>query len=79
MSRPRIKKRPSTETQIVLNEVGAELQKNPPRIVNRTRAKYGRAAAQKQVVAIMLSKARRRGVKIKQSKKRSRKKIKFNY
>lgn len=42
-----------------LESVGRELKDNPPRILAKTRAKKGKKAADKQRVAILLSKARR--------------------
>ncbi len=47
-----------------LEAIGHELKVNPPAIVNATRRKFGAARAQKQNTAIMLSKARRAGVKL---------------
>jgi hypothetical protein len=44
--------------------VGAELRDNPPRILAKTRAAKGPEAAEKQRVAILLSKSRRAGAKI---------------
>ena len=48
-----------------LRKIGHELKENPPKILAKTRRKKGKKAADKQRVAIFLSKARRRGVKIK--------------
>lgn len=47
-----------------LDAIGKELKSNPPAIVNSTRRKFGAARADKQRVAILLSKARKAGVKI---------------
>ena len=41
-----------------------EVEKNEPAIVGETRRKKGKAAAEKQKIAIALSKARRKNVKI---------------
>lgn len=50
--------------QTTLQSVGHELKVNPPGIVRRTARKFGRERAEKQRVAILLSKARRRGASI---------------
>lgn len=50
--------------QDTLSSIGRELKENPPAIVNATKRKFGAARAQKQNTAILLSKARRAGVKI---------------
>ena len=42
----------------------SEVERNEPKIVGETRRKKGKKAAEKQKIAIALSKARRRGVKI---------------
>jgi hypothetical protein len=47
-----------------------EMKKNPPAILAKTRAKKGAAAAEKQRVAIGLSKARAAGAKIPKKKKK---------
>ena len=60
---------------MVVEDMGHELKMNPPKILARTRAMSGPKQAEKQRVAILLSKARRRGAKIKRSK-RSKKKQK---
>ena len=49
----------------ILKRVGHELKHNPPKILAKTRAKSGKAAADKQRKAILLSKARKRGARIK--------------
>lgn len=48
----------------ILEDVGSELKANPPSILAKTRAKYGPEKANKQRVAILLSKARRRGANL---------------
>ncbi|KKM78336.1 hypothetical protein LCGC14_1360950 [marine sediment metagenome] len=53
------------KTKRILKSVGKELKKNPPSILAKTRRKKGKAVASKQRVAILLSKARKRGAKIK--------------
>ena len=50
--------------KIALRSVGQELKRNPPRILNRTAAKFGAARARRQRTAILLSKARRAGARI---------------
>ncbi len=47
-----------------LRAIGHELKERPPRILAKTRAKFGRARAEKQRKAILLSKARRAGVRV---------------
>ena len=54
----------ANSTSDALESIGHELKTNPPAILNSTRRKFGAAQANKQRVAIMLSKARRAGVKI---------------
>lgn len=51
-------------TAHILESVGKELKDNPPSILKRTRRKSGVKAAEKQRVAILLNKARRRGANI---------------
>lgn len=48
----------------ILNSVGQEMKTNPPAILAKTRTKQGPAMANKQRVAILLSKARKAGAKI---------------
>ena len=59
------RKRKQTKTKRILQSVGHELKKKPPRILAKTRRKKGKAAAEKQRVAILLAKARKRGARIK--------------
>lgn len=54
------------KTKDILQSVGRELKANPPRIVRKTARKFGRDRAEKQRVAILLSKARKRGAQISQ-------------
>ena len=42
-----------------IEEAGHEIKENPPKILAKTRAKSGKKAAQRQAIAIMLSKARK--------------------
>lgn len=59
------RKRQQSKTKRILQSVGHELKKKPPRILAKTRRKKGKAAAEKQRVAILLAKARKRGARIK--------------
>ena len=52
---PREKDVPSKES---LQRAGSELKHDPPRVLAKTRRKKGAKAAEKQRVAILLSKAR---------------------
>jgi len=54
-----------TKTKKILESVGKEIKKNPPKILAHTARKFGKADAKKQRVAILLNKARKRGAKIK--------------
>ena len=47
-----------------LEQAGYEIKTNPPKILARTRAKFGKARAEKQRVAILLSKARKAGAHV---------------
>ena len=53
-----------TRAARILARVGKELKDNPPSILKKTRRKSGVKAAETQRVAILLSKARRRGARI---------------
>ncbi len=53
-----------TRNRAILHSVGTELRDNPPRQLARTRKKFGKKRANKQRVAILLSKARKRGARI---------------
>ena len=59
------KRRKTTKTKRILQSVGHELKKKPPKILAKTRRKKGKAAAERQRVAILLNKARKRGARIK--------------
>jgi hypothetical protein len=48
----------------ILKKVGHELKENPPRILSRTRHKFGVSRAESQRKAILLSKARKMGARI---------------
>ena len=48
----------------LLSGIGKELKKNPPKILAKTRKKKGAKAANKQRIAILLSKAREAGANI---------------
>lgn len=49
---------------MILHEVGRELKHNPPKVLAKTARKKGAAMAEKQRVAILLSKARKRGAEV---------------
>lgn len=53
-----------TRTARILANVGSELKLNPPGILAKTRRKKGKDAAAEQRVAILLSKARKRGANV---------------
>jgi len=48
----------------ILENVGHELKVNPPKVLSSTRRKFGAKRAEKQRVAILLSKARRQGARV---------------
>lgn len=48
----------------LLSSIGGELKENPPEVLAKTRKKKGKAAAEKQRVAILLSKARKAGARV---------------
>jgi hypothetical protein len=48
----------------VLKSVGKELRDNPPRQLAKTAKKFGKKRANKQRVAILLSKARSKGASV---------------
>lgn len=56
-----------SKSQSTLKRIGHELKVNPPRILAKTAKKKGKAAADRQRVAILLSKARKAGAKIKKA------------
>ena len=47
-----------------LESVGREMKNNPPRVLAKTRQKSGAKAANKQRIAILLSKARSKGARV---------------
>lgn len=53
-----------SKSEKLKNAAFREVKKNPPARVKRTQRKKGKSAAQKQKVAIALSKARARGARI---------------
>lgn len=63
MATRRLTKREKVKQRKQLHAIGHELKHNEPRIVGHTRGKFGCEVAKKQKVAILLSKARRSGVK----------------
>jgi len=48
----------------ILSAVGHELKTNPPAVLAKTRHKKGKQAAEKQRIAILMSKARAKGVRM---------------
>jgi hypothetical protein len=52
------------KTKAILKETFGEVFGDEPKIVGKTRRKFGEARAKKQKVAIALSKARKRGARI---------------
>jgi len=58
----------NTRTARILESVGVELKDKPPSILEKTRRKKGTRAAEKQRVAILLNKARRRGARVPEQK-----------
>jgi hypothetical protein len=57
-------RRPKTRTAKIIEGVGEELKENPPGVLERTKRRSGKAAAERQRRAILLSKARKRGADI---------------
>ena len=53
----------------IIEKAGHEMKINPPKILAKTRARFGKKRAEAQRRAILLSKARKRGAKIKRRKK----------
>ena len=54
----------ATETQKKVKAAFNELKKNPPAVLKKTAKKKGSAAANKQRIAIALSKTRAKGAKV---------------
>ena len=52
------------KTQAKIQEAGHEMKVNPPKILAKTRKKFGKKKAEKQKTAILLEKAREAGAKI---------------
>ncbi len=53
-----------SKTADALENAGHEIKVNPPKILARTKSKFGAARAERQRRAILLSKARSAGAKI---------------
>ncbi len=53
-----------TKTKRILQSVGHELKANEPSAVAKQRREKGPAAAKKMLVAILLSKARKKGARV---------------
>jgi hypothetical protein len=56
-------------SSIIIERAGHEMKVNPPKILAHTAAKFGAKRAEEQRVAILLSKARKKGAKIKKRSK----------
>jgi len=69
MSRHSKRKKKKSKSAIIIEGAGHEMKVNPPKILAHTRAKFGTKRAEEQRIAILLSKARKRGAKIKRRKK----------
>lgn len=54
----------SERSRKTLESVGHELKENQPRQLVNTARKFGKKRAEKQRVAILLNKARKRGAKV---------------
>ena len=52
------------KTKSTLEAIGHEMKEKPPKILAKTRRKFGKKRAEKQKTAILLSKARMAGAKI---------------
>jgi len=52
------------KTKKTLQRIGKELKRNPPAVLAKTRRKKGKAAAERQRKAILLSKARKAGARV---------------
>ena len=52
------------KTREILKSVGHELKTNPPRVLSSTKRKFGKARAESQRKAILLSKARKMGAHV---------------
>lgn len=52
------------KTQNKLEAIGHELKVNPPKVLAKTRKKFGKVKAEKKRKAILLNKARLAGVRI---------------
>ena len=53
-----------SKRESILSRIGKEIKENPPKVLEKTRRKKGKKAAEKQRVAILLSKARKAGASI---------------
>lgn len=55
---------PPSQSANILQSVGDELKMNPPKVLQNTLRKYGPVRANKQRIAILLSKGRKLGAKV---------------
>ena len=53
----------------IIERAGHEMKVNPPKILAHTAAKFGVKRAEEQRVAILISKSRKKGAKIKKGSK----------
>lgn len=53
-----------TKTQKILHRVGKEIKEKPPRVLAKTKKKFGAERAERQRKAILLAKARKAGASI---------------
>lgn len=68
------RKKMMAHSQEIIEGAGHEMKVNPPKILAHTAEKFGAKRAEKQRVAILLSKSRKRGAKIKGKGRKGRKK-----
>ena len=53
-----------SKSRKIISSVAHELKMNPPRVLAKTRRKKGKKQAEKQRIAILLSKSRKRGAHV---------------
>jgi len=53
-----------TKNEMIIEEAGHEMKENPPKILAKTKRKFGAKRAEAQRKAILLSKARKQGARI---------------
>ena len=72
MARRAKKKKYTDHDRELIAEAGREVKGKEPRIVGKTRRKYGEARAKAQKTSIVLSKARRAGAHIPMKKRKKK-------